>query len=449
MQTALHFASLLTPAGWQQDITVTVQDGLIASLTPGRAVGAESHGAGLPGLPNLHSHAFQRGMCGLAERSGEGRDSFWTWREAMYRFALSMSPDDVEAVAAQLYVEMLEAGFTRVGEFHYLHHDIDGSPYADRAEMAARIAAACAATGMNLTLLPVHYAQGGFACAPAQGEQRRFLSTLDGYADLWSASARVVAGLAGANIGTAPHSLRAVTPQDLAAVAALAAGRPVHIHVAEQIREVEDCLAWSGARPVEWLLDHAAVDANWCLVHATHMTAAEAAGMAKRGAVAGLCPITEANLGDGIFDGPQFTRAGGRFGVGTDSNVSVGAADELRQLEYSQRLQGRARNVLSEPGCSTGLRLFQAALDGSARALGQARSGLVEGAPADLVSLDTANSALAGHSAGTLLDVWVFGGKSLIDCVWTRGIKRVLNGRHVGRDVVARQFSHTMSRLLA
>ncbi len=447
--TALHFDLALTPSGWRRDLTVAIEGGVIRSLAPGRADGAESHAIGLPGVVNLHSHAFQRGMSGFAERGGGGRDTFWTWRKAMYRFASSMGPDDLEAVAAQLYVEMLESGFTRVGEFHYLHHDLDGSPYADRAEMAGRIGAACAAVGMNLTLLPVYYRQGGFGGAPAEDGQRRFVTDLDRYHELWSASAAVVARLEGANLGVAPHSLRAVTPGDLRVVAGLAAGGPVHIHAAEQVKEVEDCLAWSGARPVEWLLDNAGVDAGWCLVHATHMTPNETAGLARRGAVAGLCPVTEANLGDGVFDGPGFAAADGRFGIGTDSNVSVGAADELRQLEYAQRLARRARNVLARSGGSTGLALFEAALDGGGRALGQARVGLLEDGAADLVSLDARHPALAGHGSGTLLDAWVFGAAPLVDCVWTRGVKRVSGGRHHGRAAITRRFAAAMARLAA
>lgn len=447
---AIHFDLLLTPSGWRRDTSVLIEGGRVAALLPGRAPGAESHRIGLPGLPNLHSHAFQRGMAGLAETRGPSPDSFWGWRDTMYRFALRMSPDDVEAVAAQAYVEMLEAGFTRVGEFHYLHHDRDGRPYADLAEMAARVAAAADATGLNLTLLPVLYARSGFAGEPAGADQRRFGCTLDGYADLLDGSARALAGLDGANLGVAPHSLRAVTPDELAAVPGLAAGRPVHIHVAEQVREVEECGARRGARPVEWLLDHAPVDARWCLVHATHMTAAESDALAGRGAVAGLCPITEANLGDGIFNAQRFLAAGGRFGVGTDSNVAVDAAGELRQLEYSQRLALRARNVLAGPGGSTGAALFAGALAGGSAALGQGAFGLAEGALADIVSLDADHPAVAGHGPETLLDAWVFGrGADLVDCVWTRGTRRVEGGRHVFRDGVRRRYAAALQRLRA
>lgn len=444
----IHFEHALMPEGWREGVRVGIDDGLIASLISGQAEGCESHAIGLPGLPNLHSHAFQRGMSGLAERRGPEPDTFWSWRETMYRFALAMSPDDIESVASQLYVEMLEAGFTRVGEFHYLHHAVDGSAYADRAEMASRIAAACAATGLNLTLLPVLYRHAGFGGRPAQSGQRRFVCTIEGYAALLSASRTAISFLEGANLGVAPHSLRAVTPDELRAAVAMAEGGPIHIHVAEQRREVEDCIAASGSRPVDWLLDNAPVDEAWCLVHATHMTAGETARLARRGAVVGLCPVTEANLGDGIFDGARFREHGGRFGVGSDSNVSVEAAGELRQLEYSQRLACGERNVLAAPGESTGEALFRAALSGGAAALGQTAVGLVPGATADMVSLDAAHPALCGHGTATAIDAWIFGsGKGLVDCVWTRGEKRVEAGRHRDRDAIARRFAATMAKL--
>ena len=444
----IHFDLLLTPGGWRRDVTVAIAGGRIAALEAGRAPGAASHRIGLPGLPNLHSHAFQRGMAGLAETRGPGPDSFWSWRDTMYRFALAMTPEDVEAVAAELYVEMLEAGFTRVGEFHYLHHAPDGRPYGDLAEMAGRIAAAAGTAGIGLTLLPVFYARAGFDGAPASAGQRRFACDRDRYAALLEGSGRAIAGLPGANLGVAPHSLRAATPDEIAAVADLAGDRPVHIHVAEQVKEVEDCLAARGARPVAWLLDHAPVDARWCLVHATHMTEGESGAVAARGAVAGLCPVTEANLGDGIVEAARFVAAGGRFGVGTDSNVAVDAAGELRQLEYAQRLARRARNVLAPPGGSTGEALYAAALAGGAAALGQGEAGLAPGAPADIVSLDADHPALAGHGPATLLDAWIFGGgAALVDCVWTRGVQQVAGGRHRHRAEVRRRFGAAMARL--
>src|SRR5690606_11701310 len=290
------------------------------------------------GLPNLHSHTFQRGMAGLAETRGPSGDSFWTWRQVMYGFLGALTPEDVEAVAAYAFLEMLEGGFTAVAEFHYLHHGPDGAPYANLAEHCERIAAAAETTGIGLTLLPVFYAQGGFGAQPANEGQRRLLNDPERFAQLLEGARKAVASLPDARVGIAPHSLRAVTPESLAAVLPLAEGGPVHIHIAEQVKEVEDCLAWSGRRPVEWLLDNAPVDGRWCLIHATHLTDAEVGGIARSGAVAGLCPITEANLGDGIFAGVEFAGQGGLYGVGSDSNIEITAPGELRQLEYSQRL---------------------------------------------------------------------------------------------------------------
>ncbi|WP_292554079.1 formimidoylglutamate deiminase, partial [Mesorhizobium sp.] len=347
--TAIFAEQALLPDGWNNNVRITLAGGRIAAAEPGASplTGDERHAIVLSGMSNLHSHAFQRGMAGLAELRGPSTDSFWSWREVMYRFALSMTPDQVEAVAAQLYVEMLEAGFSRVGEFHYLHHDRDGKPYGNIAEMAERIAAAAAETGIGLTLLPVFYAHSSFGGAAPNEGQRRFINDVQRFGRLLEKSRESVRSLDQAVVGVAPHSLRAATPEELDAVTAMAPDGPIHIHIAEQTKEVEDCIAWSGARPVEFLLDHAKVDRRWCLIHATHMTEAETVRMARSGAIAGLCPITEANLGDGTFTAPLFVEHGGRFGVGSDSNVLIGLPDELRQLEYSQRLAHRARNVLA------------------------------------------------------------------------------------------------------
>ncbi|MFD1327072.1 formimidoylglutamate deiminase [Mycoplana ramosa] len=438
----------LLPAGWARGVRIRLEGERISAVETGAAAagGDEHHDAIVPGMANLHSHAFQRAMAGLAETRGAGSDSFWSWREVMYRFALSIAPEQVEAVAAQLYVEMLEAGFTRVGEFHYLHHDADGRPYDDIGEMAARIASAASETGIGLTLLPVFYAHSGFGgAAPGEG-QRRFINDRKTYARLLARCRELTARLPSGVTGVAPHSLRAVTPDELADVVAMADGGPIHIHIAEQMREVEDCLAWSGRRPVEWLLANAPVDGRWCLVHATHMTAAETRGMAATGAIAGLCPVTEANLGDGIFPAEDFIAAGGRFGVGSDSNVLIGLGDELRQLEYSQRLAQRARNVLALPGGSTGRAMFDGAVLGGAAALGAA-GGIAAGNLADFLSLRPRHDLPISGDA--LLDSWIFAGGVRVDCVWAQGKKQVENGRHRARDTVARRFSAAMRALVA
>jgi len=370
---AVHFKSALMPDGWAAQVRIVLADGAIASIEHGVDPGAKDERAsvGLPGMSNVHSHAFQRGMAGLTEHRGPNADSFWTWRELMYRFVGRITPDDAESFAAQAYMEMLEAGFTRVGEFHYLHHDPSGNAYADIAEMAVRVAAAVEQTGIGLTLLPVFYAHSGFGgLAPSAG-QRRFINSVDEFARLMEASRKIVTGLPQATLGIAPHSLRAVTSEELSAILPLAGGGPIHIHAAEQVREVEDCLAWSGMRPVEWLLASMPVDSRWCLVHSTHVTEAETAGLARSGAVAGLCPITEGNLGDGVFPATAYLDAGGTLAIGTDSNVLISVGQELRQLEYSQRLRDRVRNALAGgPNRSTGRTVYEAALKGGARAMG-------------------------------------------------------------------------------
>ncbi len=446
--TRLHAAAALLAEGWRRNVRLTLAGGRIASIETDVAPDAhdERHAVLLPAMPNLHSHAFQRAMAGLAEVRGPASDSFWSWRTVMYKFALSMTPDHVEAVAAKLYMEMLEAGFCRVGEFHYLHHDKDGSPYANIAEMAERIGAASAEAGIGLTLLPVLYANSGFGgAAPIEG-QRRFINSTDRFADLWEGCRQVTGRLAGAELGLAPHSLRAVTPEELSLAIELAGDRPIHIHVAEQVKEVEDCLSWSGARPVQWLLDHAPVDERWCLIHATHMTEDETRLAARSGAIAGLCPITEANLGDGTFSAPLFLSEGGRYGIGSDSNILISISEELRQLEYSERLALRARNVIATTGGSTGQALFDHALAGGGAAL-KAPSGLVAGNYADILSLD--RSAVPYLSEDRLIDHWVFAGGVAVDSVWALGCKQVENGRHLRRERIDRRFIAAMSELLA
>jgi formiminoglutamate deiminase len=449
--TTIFAEQALLPSGWQDNARIVTDGGRVTSIEQAAspAPGDEHHAIVLPGMPNLHSHAFQRGMAGLAETRGPSADSFWSWREVMYRFALSITPEQAEAVAAQLYVEMLEAGFSRVGEFHYLHHDLDGRVYNNIAEMAERIAAAAQAIGIGLTLLPVFYAHSGFGGAAPTNGQRRFVNDLDSFAALLEGCRAAIKDMPGAVVGVAPHSLRAVTPQELAAVAEMTPEDPIHIHIAEQVREVEDCLAWSGARPVEWLLANAEVDRRWCLIHATHMQSAETIAMAKSGAVAGLCPITEANLGDGTFSGSLFVQNGGRFGVGSDSNVLIGVVDELRQLEYSQRTFYRARNVLAESGQSNGRNLFTMAVEGGNQALGCVNSGIAPGAAADFISLDATHPTLAGKSGDALLDAWIFANGAAVDCVWVNGERLVTQGRHSARDAIAEKFKAAMIELLA
>jgi len=352
----IHAGQALLHTGWAEDVRLGLVQGKIASVEIGveAKTGDERYEVIVAGMPNLHSHAFQYGMAGLAERRGPSADSFWSWREIMYKFALTMTPEQAEAVALRLYVDMLEAGFTRVGEFHYLHHDRDGTPYSNISEMADRIVSAAQTAGIGLTLLPVLYAHSSFGGADPNEGQRRFINDQQSFARLIEGCERALSGFDGAVLGVAPHSLRAVTPDELTFAAKLLPDAPVHIHIAEQVKEVEDCIAWSGQRPVEWLLDHQELSSRWCLIHATHMTDAETVRMAEAGAIAGLCPVTEANLGDGTFNAAAFAAASGKFGIGSDSNVLIGIGDELRQYEYSQRLLHRARNVLAKNEGSTG-----------------------------------------------------------------------------------------------
>ncbi len=447
---ALFFETALLPHGWAKHVRVEIADGRIAGVESGTQVGSEDerHAVAIPGLCNVHSHGFQRGMAGLAEVRGPEGDNFWTWREVMYRFLDRLTPEQIEAITAQAYAEMLETGFTRAGEFHYLHHDPSGNPYTNIGELAERIIAAAQGTGIGLTLLPVFYAHSNFGGAPPTPGQRRFINRIDQFAQLMEASRNAIASLPDANIGVAPHSLRAVTPEELAAIVPLAKGGPIHIHAAEQTKEVEDCLAWSGARPVEWLLDNAHVDERWCLVHATHVTERETARLADSGAVAGLCPITEANLGDGIFPARTYLTQRGRMGVGTDSNVLIDAAGELRALEYAQRLGTRARNVLaSDEGRSTGRTLFEATLRGGAQALGGPTCGLVENAAADILSLDVEDPCFCGRENDGLLDGWIFAGGG-IDCVWRAGRKVVVHGRHIAGDEIAARYRRALKSVL-
>jgi formiminoglutamate deiminase len=447
---AFHAARALLPQGWARDVRLTVVDGRIGEIHVGVPAQAGDQQAQIlvPGVPNLHSHAFQRGMAGLTEIGGGDGDSFWSWRELMYRFLANLVPDAVEAIAAQAYMEMLESGFTRVGEFHYLHHDADGRPYADRAEMSARIAAAAAHTGIGLTLLPVFYAHADFGGAAPNPAQRRLIHDVDGFAQLLDGARTALRPLPDAVLGIAPHSLRAVTGGELSALLPLNDG-PVHIHIAEQLREVDACVAWSGLRPVRWLYENAAVDARWCLVHATHIDYDERACIVASQAVAGLCPITEANLGDGLFPMQAFAREGGRFGIGSDSNVLIDAAEELRLLEYGQRLSLRGRNVIApDARRSSGRFLFDGAQHGGAQALG-VMAGLQPGASADLLELDANHPAMIARDGDALLDSWVFAARNgALRSVWRRGRQCVADGRHLQRDAITARFAQALRGVL-
>jgi formimidoylglutamate deiminase len=445
------FDYALLPSGWTRDVRVTVADGtVIAVAEGGTRAGAEYFaGIAIPGLPNLHSHSFQRGMAGLAERRGPANDTFWTWREMMYRFLGVLNPDDLEAIAAFAYMEMLETGFTCVGEFHYLHHDVDGRPFADLGEMAERIVAAAKQTGIGLTLLPSFYAYGGFGEAEPGSGQQRFLNDPERFSRLVERSRAIVAELPHGQVGIAPHSLRAVAPRALRAVVASQPDGPIHIHAAEQAREVEESIASLGSPPVQWLLDNFAIDRRWCLIHCTHMTADETHRLAASGAAAGVCPTTEANLGDGIFSASPYLAGGGVCGVGTDSNIQIDAAAELRQLEYSQRLQHRSRNVLARyEGESTGHRLYTAALTGGAQALSQPIGAIEPNRRADIVILDADHPDLAAGSRHWLDSFLFVAGRRLIDSVIAGGEIVVKRGRHRQHEAISTAYRRTIARLV-
>ena len=449
LQRQLFAADALLPTGWARNVLVAWDGaGRITAVTPNAQPNGAAVAPGplLPGMPNLHSHAFQRAFAGLTEYRGESQDSFWSWRNLMYRFAARITPESLEAIATWLYVEMLEAGYTSVCEFHYVHHDQDGRSYADDATLSLALLRAAQSAGIGITLLPVLYQTSGFGAKPPRADQARFIRSTDNMLSLLERLGPATRALGGI-LGLAPHSLRAVPPDSLAAavqgLTALNPQAPIHIHIAEQTQEVEDCIAWSGQRPVQWLLEHAPVDERWCLVHATHMTPQEYADAARTGAVAGICPTTEANLGDGIFDMPLWLQHGGRWGVGSDSHACVNAAEELLMLEYGQRLSLRQRNVLasrSQAEVATAMTLQ--AVQGGAQASGRSVSGLAVGQQADLVALDAQHVALAGLPAPSMLSSHVFGSHrtSAIDSLWVAGMLRVAQGRHALHDPAAQAF---------
>ena len=460
--------------GWRQDVRFEIDTGryypgaLLEVQAESDAAGAESLGRWvLPGIPNLHSHAFQRAMAGLAERRGDPADSFWTWREVMYAFAGKLGPDDLRAIATQLYVEMLKAGYTQVCEFHYLHHQPDGKPYADHAAMSLALIEAAQEAGIGLTLLPTLYMSGGFDKRPLDGRQRRFAHDVDGFLRLVERLRMLES--AHLRIGIALHSLRAVPEEAmnavLAGIDALPESRggvpasmmPIHIHIAEQVGEVQDCLAVRNARPIEWLLDHAAVDSRWCLVHATHIEAAELGRLAATGATVGLCPTTEANLGDGLFPLRNWLDVGGLIGIGSDSHISVSPIEELRWLEYGQRLITRHRNITaSEDEPSTGTVLYGSALQGGANASKMPIGNFMGGKPdlpsvgnrADLLVLDETSPLLAGRDQSNLIDTWIFAGNSnLVRDVMVNGDWVVRDSRHRDEARIAARYRAVIARL--
>jgi formimidoylglutamate deiminase len=447
-----HAPLAWTPSGWRthQRLALDTRGRFAAADTDGPAPSL-SGGPVLPGLPNLHSHAFQRALLGRVERAGPGEDSFWSWREAMYQVAARFDPDVLRAVAAQLYAEMLEAGYTRVCEFHYLHHAPDGRPYAEPAAMSLALVEAAREAGIGLTLLPVLYQRGGFDGRALGERQRRFAHDHDAFLALLARLRREEARDPDLRVGLAFHSLRAVDEAAMRGVLAALPdpSMPVHLHIAEQVGEVADCLAVHGQRPVRWLLDRFAIDARWTLVHATHLDDGELAGIAASGATVALCPATEANLGDGLFPLRAYLAAGGAFGIGSDSQVSVDPVEELRWLEHGARLGSLKRNRAAlAPGASSGETLLAGALAGGAAACGRAPSALAAGGEGDLVVLHGDDPAFAGVAEDGLVDAWLFGRRRPgVREAWRGGRALVLEGRHVRGEAIGRAFRAAMARI--
>lgn len=450
---------VLLPEGWRKNVLLAWDDmGNLTRVSPDAeaiALAPRIAATVLPGIVNLHSHAFQRAMAGLTEFRSDPNDSFWSWRNLMYRFAGKLSPADLKAIAVQLYIEMLQAGYTSVCEFHYLHHDLNGKPYANPVENLVCLIEAAQEVGIGLTLLPVMYQYSGFGAQTPHAGQARFINSPEWMMDALQRLQAAHPQHAGLRYGVAPHSLRAVAPDSLGQLLALLsqwdAQAPVHIHIAEQTREVEECIAAFGARPVAWLLDNIDVDHRWCLVHATQLTAAETQGLARSGAVVGICPTTEANLGDGIFNGVEYAAAQGRWGIGSDSHVSVSVSEELRLYEYSQRLQHRQRNILvGNGGRSVGDYLYREALRGGALASGRQVAGLQVGQRADLIVLDQQHADLCGKHGQQLLDSFVFShhGQTPIREVMVGGRWVIKNRQHNAQEKSALTYAGTMKKLL-
>ena len=447
----------LLPQGWRRDVLLEWDAaGDLMAVTDNAAppAGVEVAEYVLPGMVNLHSHAFQRALGGMTEVAGDEvnhvADSFWTWRDLMYRFARHITPEQMEAIAAQLFAECLRHGYTAVCEFHYLQRDAAGALYARPAETAERVLAAAHISGIGMTMLPVLYSHAGFGAQLLKPEQARFRTGADDVLCIIEALAPQRGGQV--EVGFAPHSLRAADVAQIRAVAqALPAGRPIHIHIAEQQGEVRQCVDYSGRRPVQYLYDQVDVDARWCLVHATHVQPDEVALMAASGAVAGLCPTTEANLGDGLFPLAEFIAAGGRFGVGSDSHVSQSPVEELRWLEYGQRLQRQQRNVAATPDKRhVGDYLWQAALRGGAQASGRKLGALAPGCRADLLVLDEAHVNLCGVAIADVLGSVLFcGNDNLVRDVLCGGQWQVRDGRHVAQDAIATAYKRTLAQLRA
>jgi formimidoylglutamate deiminase len=446
--TVLWARQALLENGWERDVTIEIDGmGCIKSVAPRSSPSGTRVGIILPSPANVHSHAFQRAMAGLTEKRGpDPNDSFWTWRRLMYRFLDKLTPDHVEAIAAFVQMEMLEAGYSTNVEFHYLHHQPGGVPYANFAEMSDRIMAAASKTGIGLTLLPVHYQYGGLDKRELGAGQARFGNDFERFAKLHELATSNMKSLpADSAMGVAPHSMRAVSGEDILQARKLASGTPLHMHLAEQVAEIEEVQAALGKRPVEWVLENLDPDGTCCFIHCTQMEPHETTGLARTGAVAGLCPITESSLGDGIFDGIRWMGEGGAVAIGSDSNIRITLSEELRTLDYSQRLRDRSRAAMATTQYSTGRRIFDAINSGGAKAAGRMTGKIAPGMFADLMVLDDSHVDLAGRTGDTILDSFIFAGDDrMVADVWTAGRHMVRGGRHVLHDEITARYLSTM-----
>ncbi|UUO23544.1 formimidoylglutamate deiminase [Colwellia sp. M166] len=450
----LFAKKILLANGWANEQTLTIEQGIITDIVDGETVGAErAKGVVIPGMVNCHSHAFQRAFAGFSEQGSEGQDSFWTWRNIMYKFLGQLSSQDAEVIASQLYIEMLKMGYTRVAEFHYLHHDINGENYANLSAMAQAIFAAAKQSGIGLTLLPVLYRFSGFDTQAPNAGQQRFINSVAQFNDLVSECFELAKLQANCNVGIAPHSLRAVDKSSLLAavkhVRALDGQAPIHIHIAEQQKEVEDCLAHYGQRPVQWLLDNAELDKHWCLIHATHINEQERQGIIANQAIAGICPTTEANLGDGIFPTEEFLAEKGTFAIGSDSHISVNPIEELRWLEYAQRLSKQQRALLTgKDEKSVGANLWQQAATGGAQSTNSNTGALAIGKQADLLVLDDSQLRLYAHDDRHLLDSMIFANREnpVLD-VMVNGHWTIRDKKHALEQVSADEFANVLAKI--
>lgn len=449
--TKIFANKILTSSGWKENITVEINaDGHIEKLSTDTKDYDHHVGCLLPAPVNAHSHSFQRAMSGLTEYRGPNpKDSFWTWRKLMFKFLKQLDPDIVEAIAAFVQMEMLEAGFSTNVEFHYLHHSESGRPYDDIAEMSQRIISAANQSGIGLTLLPVFYQYGGCDLRALGDGQRRFGNNLDQFQTLFQRVSKILeTSSPDTFLGLAPHSLRAVDPKDLIELVNIAEKNPIHMHLAEQVAEVDEVKEFLGARPVEWVMENLNISNQWCMIHCTQMEPHEVKMLAKTQAVAGLCPITESSLGDGIFEGANWMSNNGSIAIGSDSNVRISLSEELRTLEYSQRLRDRSRAVLANIQQSTGRRLFEGICKGGAQAAGRKTGLIKEGYLADLLALDTNHVDLERHKEDTLLDTYIFSGDDrMISDVWSAGRHLVKDGEHISRTEITRAYKKATKKL--